>query len=97
MKRSSASRIVVRSPISLPLGASIGVRRTRPAAGSRDAISRSSAASAPGPEISYLLNELASRTPAELRAARHSAPTGANAFERRRLGISSAGSRCGAK
>ena len=54
MKHSAPRRATVKSPISLPLRASIGVSATRPSAGRRPASIRFSQGSARLPVISYL-------------------------------------------
>ena len=90
--RSASRRIVVRSPISRPLGGSIGVSLHPADRGQPAARSRSSAASAPAPGELVLANELASSMPTAPRAAPAFRATGANALERRRLGVSCTGS-----
>ena len=68
----------------------------RPSRGIRFAIRRDSHASASGPSTRYLPKLWISLMPTASRTARHSSPTGAKAFERRKLGSSKAGSPAGA-
>ena len=94
--RSGASRATVKSPTSRPLGLSIGVSTIRPTSGIRFAIRCESQTSASGPSTRYFPKLWISLMPTASRTARHSAATGAKAFERRKLGSSNAGSPSGA-
>ena len=79
----------VRSPFSLPFGASIGASLTRPGPGSREAITRSSQACDPGPVTSKREKPEVSMMPTPARVRRHSSPTMSWAFERFSVGVSS--------
>ena len=86
----------MKSPTSLPVGLSIGVRVIRPTSGIRFAIRCESQTSASGPSTRYLPKLWISLMPTASRTARHSAATGAKAFERRKVGCSNAASPSGA-
>ncbi len=87
----------MKSPISLPLGLSIGDSVIRPWRGMRLAITWFSQASALGPVTSYLPKLCTSLMPTAVRTASHSAFTASQALERRKVGVSYSGSPSGAK
>ncbi len=95
--RSPPSAETVKSPSSLPLWLSIGVRAMRPVLGMHPAMIRSSQSRAPWPLTRYLPKLWISLMPTASRTARHSSPVGLNALERRKLGVSCRGSPSGAK
>ena len=78
----------VRSPFSLPVSDSIGASFARPGAGSFEAITRSSQASAPAPVTSKREKPVISSSPTSLRTAAHSAATISKAFDRFSVGFS---------
>ena len=82
-KRSADRRASEKSPMIVPRSLSIGASTMRPGFGMRAASSRSSHASAPGPEMSYFPKPEISMMPTWLRTARHSSRTTGKALERR--------------
>ena len=88
---------MLKSPINLPLGLSMGVSTMRPTGGTRPAMMRDSQPAASGPLTAYLPKLWISLMPTAPRTAAHSTATEAKAFERRKVGTSKAGSPGGAK
>ncbi len=88
---------MVKSPISRPLGDSIGVSDRRPTCGTRPAMMRSSQARAPAPLTRYLPKLWTSLMPTFSRTAFTSRAVASKAFERRKEGVSYRGSSPAAK